>query len=110
MSVEEWATTMGTIAAFTAIIVQTVKILWIDAWFSDGLRRDTAIRVLNYLVNLVLVLAVVFTKGLWDPNQLLFYLMLAGGGWVGAHIGQQTLSIQSQPKPKAPTNVVSSGT
>lgn len=103
MTMENWVELAGTISAITAIAVQTIKIIWIDALMPDGIRRDTVIRVLNYVINFGLLMAVILFKGIFNPNDILFYMLLAGGQWVGSHVGQQTLSIASQPK--EPSNV-----
>lgn len=78
-------------AGVTAVIVQTLKVLFVDPRWPAGPQRDAILRILNYIINLVLLMIVVFSAGVFSPADIPFYLLLAGGQGILAHVGFTSL-------------------
>jgi hypothetical protein len=88
-------------AAVSAILLQFIKTILIDPYVTDGVRRDTLLRGIGYLVNFALLLAILLTHNQYQPEYLFDYLLLALGQQTVSHIGYKVLSTKTS-RPKAP--------
>lgn len=98
MSITDWALIITSLASITSLIVQAVKILFLDAVLPDSTRRLVAIHLVNFLVNLGLLMLVLVTQNKFNIADLFGYLVVASGQSVGSSVGQTILSAPSQPK------------
>ena len=92
MSFDELAAYALACAGVTAIIVQLLNNLWISESPMTSTQKAAALRGLNYLINLILILGVLFTHNAFDPRNSLIYLALAFGQSLGSHSGYSLIS------------------
>lgn len=83
------------IAGITVIIVQIINSLWIGPSKLGADQKAAALRGINYLINLTLILVVLFTHNAFVVNDLLMYLALAFGQSLGSHAGYSIVSNES---------------
>ena len=80
------------IAAFTAVLVQLIKQIFIDPRFPSSAQRDGVLRGLTYVLNFVALCLVLWSKGLFEVALIYEYLLIAFGQSVVSHVGYKVLS------------------
>lgn len=99
MSAELVITYMATISAVTIVLTQLLKTGVIYPRMTPGPVRDTLIQTITYLLNFILLAVTLATRGEWDWQNLVLYILAALNQSI-ASSGVYTLVTKSQTRNK----------
>ena len=97
MSTELLVTYMASISAVTIVVTQLLKNGVIYPHIAPGTGRDTLIQAIIYGLNFALLAVTLATRGQWDWNNVVLYLLAATNQTVVSN-GVYTFVTRSQQK------------
>jgi hypothetical protein len=90
--IEVIAAFMVAIAGIVAVLLENVKVAFIDPRWPESPQRAAILRLVNYLSNFVILVAVLLGAHIFNGNLILVYLAMAFGQSVGGHVAYSNLS------------------
>lgn len=108
MTTELLVTYMASISAVTIVLTQLLKNGVIYPHVPEGAGRDTLLQAIIYALNFILLATTLATRGQWDWNNIVLYLLAATNQTVVSN-GVYTFVTRSQQKATAQSQSQSQG-